>query len=228
MKFNISKRRYITLLLLFSLFSTVLCGCRRQIVERIGVLPDRPTQFVAHNTETEVETQEGKSWDVQNADELRLYATEMEVSEVPSSHYYNNTAYLHRIVKQDPSKTVHSFERLSPDGTLTALHSMAISETSNCSYSPSGAIAAYSTWIDGCLTLMLVDLKSNEQSILWQSDEASLLTELGLSACLQCHWSADGSTLLFMPICFTDPEVEVLTPGVIENTTSETTTANVE
>lgn len=208
MNCNSKLRRRISLLLLISLCAVFVSGCRRQVVERVGVLPDRPTQFVAHNTETETPDQESKSWDVQNADELRLFSSEIEVTEAPSAYYYNNKAYLYRTVKQDSSQILHSLERIGADGALDPIYSMTISEISDCSYCPTTTVAAYSTWIDGCLTLILVDLVSNEQSVLWQSDEASLLKELGLSVKLQCQWSADGSSLLFMPICFIDPTAE--------------------
>ena len=93
MNCNSKLLRRISLLLLISLCAVFVSGCRRQVVERVGVLPDRPTQFVAHNTETETPDQESKSWDVQNADELRLFSSEIEVTEAPSAYYYNNKAY---------------------------------------------------------------------------------------------------------------------------------------
>ena len=204
-KIHAQRRKLLTLLFLLVSFLLVsLAGCHHQVIEKTGVLPDRPTQFVAHNTETEVTTPEGKSWDVQNVNELRLYSTEMEITETPSAHYYNNTAYLHRTAVQDASQTLYSLEQISPSGELTPLHSMLASENSSYSYSPTGTTGAYTTWIDGCLTLILVNLQSGEQTVLWQSDEASLLGELGLSAKLCCQWSADGSTLLFLPICCSD------------------------
>ncbi len=209
MKFDRRSLRRLTLLLAFWMLLTSMIGCRQQVVEKVGVLPDRPTQFVAHNTETEAEAPEGKSWDVQNVDELRLFSAEIEITETPSSHYHNNTAYLYRTASKESDKMLYSLERIEADGTLTQLHSMTVSNNSYCYYSPSGTTAAYETWIDGCLTLILVDLVSNEERVLWQSDEASILKDLGLSAKLTCQWSADGSTLLFVPICFADPTVQL-------------------
>ena len=223
MKVNVKLLRPLVLLLLFSLSLAPLTGCRRQVVEKIGVLPDRPTQFIAHNTEAETNLPEGKSWNVQNVTELQLFTAEIDVTETPSVHYYENTAYLHRTLKQDSAQTLHSFEQLDPTGALDPIYSMVISEGSDCSYAPSGTIAAYSTWIDGCLTLILVDLISNEQHVLWQSDEASLLKELNLSVKLHCQWSSDGSTLLFLPICF--EESVIPTTDSDSQATTEITTA---
>jgi len=209
MKFDYRLLRRLSLALVLSMLFPFLTGCQNQIVEKVGVLPDRPTQFVAHNTETEEETPEGKSWDVQNVDELRLFSADIQIDESPSTHYYNNTAYLYRTASQESDMMLYSLEQIGADGTLTQLHSMIVPKGSYCHYSPSGTAAAYETWIDGCLTLMLVDLISNEERVLWQSDEASLLKDYGISAKLACQWSADGSTLLFMPICFTDPSIQL-------------------
>ncbi len=208
MKFKRRLLHRLMLLIVFSMLLTSLTSCRQPIVEKVGVLPDRPTQFVAHNPETEETTPEGKSWDVQNVDELRLFSSEIEISETPSAHYHNNTAYLHRTVLQEADKTLYSLEQIETDGSLTSLHSMSVPSGSYCYYSPTGTTAAYETWIDGCLTLILVDLVSNEEKVLWQSDESSILKDLGLSAKLTYQWSADGSTLLFIPICFTDPSIQ--------------------
>ncbi len=210
MKCKIQIQRYVVLLMLTSFLISSLIGCRRQVIEKVGVLPDRPTQFIAHNAETETTAQESKSWDVQNVNELRLFTTEMEITEEPSVHYYNNSAYLYRTVRPDSSQIQYSLEMIEADGSLTPLHSLTLSADNECVYCPTGTAAAYITQIDGCLTLMLMDLLSNEQSIIWQSDETSLLKDLGLSVKLHCQWSADGNSLLFIPICYTDPESETL------------------
>ncbi len=199
MKFEHRLLRRLTLLLAVLM---LLTGCRQQVVEKVGVLPDRPTQFVAHNSETEETAPEGKSWDVQNVDELRLFASEMDISTRPSAHYFDNIAYLYRTTMETDDRMLYSLERIEADGSLTLLHTSSIQNGNYCYYSPDGTTAAYETWINNCLTLMLVDLKTNEERVLWQSDEASILTELGISVKLICQWSPDGSTLLFIPICY--------------------------
>ena len=219
MKYKIQILRYVALLMLTSFLISSLIGCRKQVVEKVGVLPDRPTQFIAHNAETEATAQESKSWDVQNVNELRLFTSEMEITEEPSVHYYNNSAYLYRTVQQDPSQMQYSLEMIEADGSLTPLHSLTLSTDNDYVYCPTGTAAAYITQIDGRLTLILVDLISNEQSIIWQSDETSLLKDLDLSVKLHCQWSADGNSLLFIPICYTDSEAETLPENSVESTT---------
>lgn len=219
MKCKIQILRYVALLMLTAFLISSLIGCRKQVVEKVGVLPDRPTQFIAHNAETETTAQESKSWDVQNVNELRLFTSEMEITEEPSVHYYNNSAYLYRTVKQDPSQMQYSLEMIEADGSLTPLHSLTLSTDNDYVYCPTGTAAAYITQIDGRLTLMLMDLLSNEQSIIWQSDETSLLKDLDLSVKLHCQWSADGNSLLFIPICYTDSEAETLPENSVESTT---------
>ena len=198
------KHKLLPLTVLILSFSLLLSGCHNQVVEKVGVLPDRSTQLVAHNTENEETETEGKSWDVHNADEIRLYTSEMEISERPSSHYFGDTPYLYRTVSQASGDTTYSLEQIQDDGTLTQLHAISIPAGSYFHYSPDGTTAAYETWINNCLTLMLVDLSTNEERVLWQSDEASLLKELQVSARLALQWSPDGSTLLFMPLCYSD------------------------
>lgn len=202
--------RWLTLVLVLMMLFTALAGCHQQVVEKVGVLPDRPTQFVSHDNESKNKNPVGKSWDVQNADELRLYTSEMVISETPSAHYFDNTAYLHRKAFQDDATTLYSLERIESDGSLTVLHSMTVEGGSYCYYSPDGTTAAYETWVNHCLTLMLVDLASNEERVLWQSDEASILQELGISARLICQWSPDGSTLLFLPICYANDPAQII------------------
>ena len=219
MKYKIQILRYVALLMLTSFLISSLIGCRKQVVEKVGVLPDRPTQFIAHNAETETTAQESKSWDVQNVNELRLFTSEMEITEEPSVHYYNNNAYLYRTVQQDPSQMQYSLEMIEADGSLTPLHSLTLSTDNDYVYCPTGTAAAYITQIDGRLTLMLMDLISNEQSIIWQSDETSLLKDLDFSVKLHCQWSADGNSLLFIPICYTDSEAETLPENSVESTT---------
>ena len=219
MKCKIQILRYVALLMLASFLISSLIGCRKQVVEKVGVLPDRPTQFIAHNAETEATAQESKSWDVQNVNELRLFTSEMEITEEPSVHYYNNSAYLYRTVQQDPSQMQYSLEMIEADGSLTPLHSLTLSTDNDYVYCPTGTAAAYITQIDGRLTLILMDLISNEQSIIWQSDETSLLKDLDLSVKLHCQWSADGNSLLFIPICYTDSEAETLPENSVESTT---------
>ena len=219
MKYKIQILRYVALLMLTSFLISSLIGCRKQVVEKVGVLPDRPTQFIAHNAETEATAQESKSWDVQNVNELRLFTSEMEITEEPSVHYYNNSAYLYRTVQQDPSQMQYSLEMIEADGSLTPLHSLTLSTDNDYVYCPTGTAAAYITQIDGRLTLILMDLISNEQSIIWQSDETSLLKDLDLSVKLHCQWSADGNSLLFIPICYTDSEAETLPENSVESTT---------
>ena len=219
MKYKIQILRYVALLMLTSFLISSLIGCRKQVVEKVGVLPDRPTQFIAHNAETETTAQESKSWDVQNVNELRFFTSEMEITEEPSVHYYNNSAYLYRTVQQDPSQMQYSLEMIEADGSLTPLHSLTLSTDNDYVYCPTGTAAAYITQIDGRLTLILMDLISNEQSIIWQSDETSLLKDLDLSVKLHCQWSADGNSLLFIPICYTDSEAETLPENSVESTT---------
>ena len=219
MKCKIQILRYVALLMLTSFLISSLIGCQKQVVEKVGVLPDRPTQFIAHNAETEATAQESKSWDVQNVNELRLFTSEMEITEEPSVHYYNKNAYLYRTVQQDPSQMQYSLEMIEADGSLTPLHSLTLSTDNDYVYCPTGTAAAYITQIDGRLTLMLMDLISNEQSIIWQSDETSLLKDLDLSVKLHCQWSADGNSLLFIPICYTDSEAETLPENSVESTT---------
>lgn len=191
--------RVLTLLLVLLLSLT---NCRNQVVEKVGILPDRSTQLVAHNSEDPEETSEGKSWDVQNADEIRLYTSEMTITTQPSSHYFNNIPYLYRTFSQSDGSTTYSLEHIEADGNLTQLHAISVPSGSYFHYSPTGTIAAYETRIDNRLTLMLVDLATNEERVLWQSDEVSILDQLHISAQLTCHWSPDGSTLLFMPLCY--------------------------
>lgn len=209
------KFSYLTALLL--LFTLLLSGCRNQVVEKVGVLPDRSTQLIAHDTENEEAENTGKSWDVHNADEIRLYTSEMVISELPSSHYFENMPYLYRTVSESSGNTTYSLEQIEADGSLTQLHAISVPDGSYFHYSPDGTTAAYETWINNCLTLMLVDLSTNEERVLWQSDETSLLKELQVSARLALQWSPDGSTLLFMPLCYSN-EVE-------SNENHESTTA---
>lgn len=204
MKFDPLCRRRFSVLLALVLLLGALGGCRSQVVEKVGVLPDRPTQFMAHNTENESTEPVGQSWNVQNVDELQLFSSDMVISEAPSAYYFDNAAYLRRMVPHDSDSKLYSLERIEADGTLVPIHSMTVADGSYCYYSPTGSTVAYETWIDGCLTLLLVDLATNNELVLWQSDEASILKELGVSARLICQWSPDGSTLMFLPICFDD------------------------
>lgn len=204
------KHKFFRVMALLLVLLLSLTNCRNQVVEKVGILPDRSTQLVAHNSEDPEETSEGKSWDVHNADEIRLYTSEMTITPQPSSHYFNNIPYLYRTVSQSDGSTTYSLEQIEAEGNLTQLHAISVPSGSYFHYSPNGTIAAYETRIDNRLTLMLVDLATNEESVLWQSDETSILDQLHISAHLTCQWSPDGSTLLFMPLCYTTGESDFL------------------
>ena len=203
---NLKHKLWSVIAILLS-FLITLTGCRNQVVEKVGVLPDRSTELIVHNTENEETEVKSKSWNVYNADEIQLYTSEMIISEQPSSHYFNNTPYLFRTTSQPGGDTAYSLEQIGADGTLTQLHAISVPAGSYFHYSPDGTTAAYETRINNCLTLMLVDLVTNEERVLWQSDDTSLLNDLQVSARLALQWSADGSTLLFMPFCYSDKTV---------------------
>lgn len=203
MKLKTNRRRCGAVLLLLVMLLAALTGCRRQVVEKVGVLPDRPTQLTTHTTDEENEAL-SKSWDVQHIDDLMLSSTDAILSKSPSAHYFNGAIYLYRAAVQDENMTLYSIEKIHPDTSLEVIHSLAVPADTTCYFSPDGSRAAYGAWADGCLTLRLVDLTSGLEQVVWQSEDASILKELGFTARLVCQWSPDGFDLLFMPLCYID------------------------
>ena len=149
--------------LIAALLLSLLTGCQPKVVEKVGVLPDRTTQLVAHQTDEEEEPQ-SKSWDVQNIDDLLLTSADMRISNAPSTYYYNGTAFLHRIVSDD-NTDFHSLEAIQADGALNLQYSLSLPSGTACYYSPDGTALVYEAWLEGCLTLILRNLNTQEERI---------------------------------------------------------------
>ena len=49
---NLKHKLWSVIAILLS-FLITLTGCRNQVVEKVGVLPDRSTELIVHNTENE-------------------------------------------------------------------------------------------------------------------------------------------------------------------------------
>lgn len=190
---------------LFSLLlslSLLLIGCQNQIVEKIGVLPDRSTELISIDAE-ENQNPTGKSWIVQGASELSLSSVDTLISASPSAHYYQNNTYLYQVSQSDDSLYEHSFHRITDDGELLAQNTILL-EADRCYFSPDGSKAAYEMTIDDVMMLYLYDFTTEKEQLIWQSESLSVLSDydFSLKVHLLCQWSSDGSTLLFMPLCY--------------------------
>lgn len=176
----------------------LLTGCRDQVVEKVGILPDRATQLLSIDTGENTDTG-GKYWSVQSIEELTLSSDQILISDEPTAHYTDSGAYACGL---SPSEDFyqHFYYQITENGSLIPENSI-ILEGTQCCFTSDGQKAAYSMLIDHTLNLYIYDFSLQSEQLVWQSEDLSILTDYDIEVYLLCQWSEDQSTLLFMPVC---------------------------
>lgn len=191
----------VTRFLLYMLLSAILLimsGCQSTPVEKLYALPDRETQLLTAQQDELPE--EFSIWDVTGIQNYSLRTASSDFSPGIHSHFTGDNLYTIEEIPVAYDQVHYQVGELRPDASEPQLlHELDLTSDLNCAFSPDGKAAAYGLWENAHIILIWHDLATDDQRLIWESDDLSRLLDFGIEISWTLCFTPDGECLLFVP-----------------------------